>query len=107
MKQSIAKKASTLVRLFRRKSRADKIRLISIGTAVVLQLLFIAFIPQFGAFFSQFRTSDFAVGLPAPRDVEVDKDITYIDEAATQVRKDAVASLISPVFMCSSPWSTT
>ncbi len=88
-----------IAKAFVRMPRAQKVRIIALSAVFLVHLLFISLTPQFGAFFSGFRPSDFEVGETAPRDLHVDKDITYVDEEATALRKEAVAALVSPVFV--------
>jgi len=65
----------------------------------MVHVFLIAFTPQFGAVFTGLRLGDFKIGKPAPRDLYVEKDITYVDEEATALKTDAVAELVSPVFV--------
>ena len=99
MNRKIAKKLHLSVQSFRGKSPSEKIRLLAVGAAFCVHILLISITPQFRAIFSQFKLSDFETGKPAPHDLYVDKDITYIDEEATALRMKAVASLVSPVFV--------
>ena len=68
----------------------------------VIHVGLLSFATQFRAIFSGIRPANFQVGEPAPRDIVVDKDITYIDEQATAMRREAVAGLVSPVFVINS-----
>ncbi len=78
--------------------RARKLRLGVLSGAFLIHVFLLAFTPQLGAFFTGFKLADFQVGKPAPRDLYAEKDITYIDEHATALRKEAVAGLVSPVY---------
>jgi cyclic-di-AMP phosphodiesterase PgpH len=88
-----------VTKAFAQTSRAQKLRIIVMGAVFVAHMLLISLTPQFGAFFSGFRSGDFSVGKPAPRDLHADKDITYVNEEATALRIEAVAALVSPVFV--------
>jgi len=77
---------------------AQKITFFTIGVFFLSHLFLISFAPQVGAVFSGLKLADFEVGDPAPRDLYVEKDITYIDEEATALKKEATEELVSPVF---------
>jgi len=99
MNRKAVDKIKRAAKTFSQMSRARKIRFIELGVVFLTHLFLIAFTPQFGAIFKGFRLSDFQVGKPAPRDLHADKDITYIDEEGTELRREAVAELVSPVFV--------
>ena len=99
MNQRIAERFAGSFGFLRGKTRTQKIHTMMLALAFLVHILLIALTPQFGAFFSRFRLADFEVGSVAPRDLYADKDITYINEDATLLRKEAVASLVSPVFV--------
>ena len=99
MSQRVPERIAAAFRRFRGKPRIQRTRIIVLGAAFLFHLLLIALTPQFGAFFSRFRLADFEIGGVAPRDLYADKDITYINADATLLRREAVASLVSPVFV--------
>ncbi|MBN1686108.1 MAG: hypothetical protein JW852_05610, partial [Spirochaetales bacterium] len=99
MNRKTSNRLESLAQAFSQMPRAKKIRFAVLGAVFLGHVFLISFTPQFGAFFAGFKLSDFQVGEPAPRDMYADKDITYIDEEATALRKEAVARLVSPVFI--------
>ena len=99
MNRKTPNKLLDLAKTFMQRSGAQKARIIVLGAVFLAHALLISLTPQFGAFLSGFKPADFEVGKPAPRDLHADKDITYIDEEATALRKEAVAALVSPVFI--------
>ena len=99
MNRRTPNKLADTAKEFLRTSRAQKVRVILLCAIFLLHASLISLIPQFGAFLSGFKPADFEVGKSAPRDLYADKDITYVDEEATALRKEAVAALVSPVFV--------
>ena len=81
------------------KPRGEKLFLFILVVSFLIHVALLSITTQFGAIFSGMRLADFQVGEPAPHDVLVDKDITYVDEQATFMREEAVAGLVSPVFV--------
>ncbi|MFP4364277.1 MAG: HD family phosphohydrolase [Spirochaetia bacterium] len=72
--------------------------------AIILAVSFIFFaigivlFTQFGHFFFRIRLSDYDVGRVAENDLTVDRDITYVDEEATRIRRDARENLVPPIY---------
>jgi len=54
---------------------------------------------QFGTFFKNVRSTDFIVGQVAERDLIVDRDIEFVDENATFLKREARMRLVSPIFV--------
>ncbi|MAG13206.1 MAG: hypothetical protein CMN78_01280 [Spirochaetales bacterium] len=99
MKRKISGKIISSIRAFPSKPLGDKLLFFFIMASFLTHVFLLSFTPQFSAIFSKLRLSDFRTGEAAPRDLFVDKDITFIDEDATTLRKEAVAGLISPIFV--------
>lgn len=69
--------------------------LILIG-CFIISLGIVLFSTQFGSLFV--RIPDFEMGTVAERDFVVDRDIIYIDEKATELKRQAARSLVPPIF---------
>ncbi len=79
----------------RRTRRLGIVLIVTFTVHAVLILL----TSQFNAIFNRNDLSSFETGSPAPRDLFVDKTITYVDEEATGRREEAVARLVPPIFV--------
>ncbi len=69
--------------------------------AVVAFILFFAVIifnSQFNNIFLRDRYTNYRVGMVADRDIIVDRDITFKDERATALKREAKSKLVVPIF---------
>jgi cyclic-di-AMP phosphodiesterase PgpH len=78
--------------------RPEKWTATALGTAFLAVLAIILVSTQFGDLFSRFRPTDFNTGAVAEKDLVADRDFTYVDERATQLKRDASLKLVPPVF---------
>jgi hypothetical protein len=73
-------------------------------TGIILALTFVAAVAivlvttQFGTVFPFLRASDYQVGSVAERDYVVERDILYVDEEATRLKREAAGKLVLPIF---------
>jgi hypothetical protein len=80
-------------------SRSRDRRLILVmGGCFLLSLLIILIFTQFGTLFTSVYPANFQVGQVAEQDFVVNRDLQYVDAAATRLKQDAAQKLVSPVF---------
>ena len=53
---------------------------------------------QFGSVFPLLRVADYQIGSVAERDFLVERDILYLDEEATRLKREAAGKLVLPIF---------
>lgn len=71
------------------------------GSFVAIYFLLLLF-TQFSFLFQRIDPSDYEVGIRAERDLTAERSITYIDERATAIKRDAQSRLVPPVFIINS-----
>ncbi len=81
-------------RLWREHRPVVAVMLISFVLVVLIILLF----TQFSTLFRGVRASEFSLGRVADRDFVVERDVIYTDEQATQLKRQAAATLVPPIF---------
>ncbi len=99
MKVQILRNLSRYLSRVMRRSRRSRRLAVVLAVTFIIHAVLILLTSQFSAIFNRIDVSDFEVGKPAPRDLFVDKTITYVDEEATGRREEAVAQLVPPVFI--------
>jgi putative nucleotidyltransferase with HDIG domain len=73
-------------------------------TGAILGITFIAAVAivlattQFGSVFPLLRPSDYEIGSVAERDHVVERDILYLDQEATRLKREAAGKLVLPIF---------
>lgn len=78
--------------------RPEKWTLLALGAAFLCALAVILVSTQFGDLFSRLNPADFPTGSVAEKDLVVDRAFTYVDERATQMKRDSVSKLVPPVY---------
>ncbi|MBN1834804.1 MAG: HDIG domain-containing protein [Spirochaetales bacterium] len=68
------------------------------GLSFAVSLGIILVSTQFGSLLNSIRPSDYQVGSVAERDVVVERDIVYVDEEATRLKREAAGKLVLPIF---------
>jgi putative nucleotidyltransferase with HDIG domain len=76
----------------------DRWILAVLALSFVLTLTIVLVSTQFGTLFNAIRPSDYEVGSVAERDFVVERDIVYVDEAATRLKREAAGKLVLPIF---------
>ncbi len=71
-------------------------RFLILAGCFIISLGIVLISTQFGSLFV--RIPDFKMGTVAERDFVVDRDIIYIDEKATELKRQAARSLVPPIF---------
>ncbi len=79
-----------------RRLRVERWTAVAIGVCFVIALLVVLATTEFRSLSS--RSGSWSAGMNAPRDYIVERDFSYVDETATQSRRDAQAGLVPPVF---------
>ena len=68
-----------------------------VGLSLALTLAIVLVSTQFGTLFNAIRPSDYAVGSVAERDFVVERDMLYVDEEATRLKREAAGQLVLPI----------
>ena len=76
----------------------DPVKTVSFILAFLLFFI-IFFFSRESAGVKRINIEDFEIGKPAPEELIVDRDISYTDERATNIKREAESLLISPVFI--------
>ncbi len=76
----------------------DRRRLAILAGAFCLAFATSLFSPQFGALFTSLNPAAFRAGQVAEQDFAVNRDLQYVDEAATRLKQEAAGQLVPPVF---------
>jgi hypothetical protein len=77
---------------------ADRSNLLIVGVTFLAVLAVVALATQFGSFFPIVRPGDEEVGSVAERDIVVPRDVLFVDQRATELKREAAAALVSPVY---------
>ena len=76
----------------------DKLLSAAILATFIIFYISTALLTGNGLLNSGVRLSDYEVGKVAEKDIVVDRDIEYVDEKATELKREAEALLVPPVF---------
>ncbi len=79
-----------------RRHDATFLRILALSFLTTFVLLMI--ITQFGTFYSRIRLSDYETGKVAEKTLTLDRDLQFVDEEATRLKRDARERLVMPVF---------
>lgn len=69
-----------------------------LGVTFVAAVVIVVVSTQFGSVLPLLRVSDYRVGSVAERDYVVERDILYLDEEATRLKREAAGKLVLPIF---------
>jgi putative nucleotidyltransferase with HDIG domain len=72
--------------------------LAAVGVSFLISLAIVLVSTQFGSLFNSIRPGDYEVGSVAERDFVVERDIVYVDEEATRLKREAAGKLVAPIF---------
>ena len=81
-----------------RRMRLERWTVIAVGVSFVAALAMILVTTEFQSFSLRVGGSSWNAGMVAEKDFVVEKDYQYVDENATQDRREAQATLVPPVF---------
>jgi len=76
----------------------DRWTLPLVALSFVATLAIVLVSTQFGSLFNSIRPSDYEIGSVAERDFVVERDIVYVDEEATRLKREAAGKLVLPIF---------
>jgi putative nucleotidyltransferase with HDIG domain len=92
------KKNNTPFSILRKRLAADRLTWTILGITFVAAVAIVLVTTQFGSVFSLLRVTDYQIGSVAERDYVVERDILYLDEEATRLKKEAAGKLVLPIF---------
>ena len=101
MKTGVTNKKSNILIFFQNlpnKKLPEKVRIVSIFISYVVIFLILVFLPRYNPVYSKSDFSDLKVGEIAEKDLVAKRDIIYVDNKATQLKKEAIQKLMLPVF---------
>ena len=77
---------------------ADRLTGAILGITFILAVAIVLITTQFGSVFFLLRASDYEIGSVAERDYVVERDILYLDQEATRLKREAAGKLVLPIF---------
>jgi len=77
---------------------ADRLTGAILGITFILAVAIVLITTQFGSVFYLLRASDYEIGSVAGRDYVVERDILYLDQEATRLKREAAGKLVLPIF---------
>ncbi len=80
---------------------SDKILALAVLALIIIYYLSVVLIANNGILTAGVKLSDYELGKVAERDLIVDRDLEYIDSKATELKRQAEALLVEPVFTVS------
>jgi len=89
-----AKPFSNLHRLL----AADRFTVVILSITFVAAVAIVLLTTQFGSVLPLLRVANYQVGSVAERDYVVERDILYLDEEATRLKREAAGKLVLPIF---------
>jgi putative nucleotidyltransferase with HDIG domain len=81
-----------------RRLRVERFTVVAIAACFVASLAVVLATTELQSLAERSGASSWSAGMNAPRDFVVERDFKYVDENATQSRRDAQAALVPPVF---------
>ena len=69
-----------------------------LGITFIVAVAIVLATTQFGTVFPLLRPSDYKIGSVAERDYVVERDILYLDQEATRLKREAAGKLVMPIF---------
>jgi putative nucleotidyltransferase with HDIG domain len=69
-----------------------------LGITFIVAVAIVLVMTQFGNVFPLLRASDYEIGSVAERDYAVERDILYLDQEATRLKREAAGKLVLPIF---------
>jgi putative nucleotidyltransferase with HDIG domain len=69
-----------------------------LGITFIVAVAIVLVTTQFGSVFPLLRASDYEIGSVAERDYVVERDILYLDQEATRLKREAAGKLVLPIF---------
>jgi putative nucleotidyltransferase with HDIG domain len=69
-----------------------------LGITFIVAVAIVLVTTQFGSVFPLLRASDYEMGSVAERDYVVERDILYLDQEATRLKREAAGKLVLPIF---------
>lgn len=69
-----------------------------LGITFILAVAIVLVTTQFGSVFFLLRASDYEIGSVAERDYVVERDILYLDQEGTRLKREAAGKLVLPIF---------
>jgi putative nucleotidyltransferase with HDIG domain len=91
-------KPGSPISILRRHLAADRYTGVVLGITLFAAVAIVLATTQFGSVLPLLRVSDYRVGSVAERDYVVERDILYLDEEATRLKREAAGKLVLPVF---------
>jgi len=76
----------------------DRFTAATLGITFVTAVAIVLLTTQFGSVFHLLRIADYQIGSVAERDVVVERDLLYLDEEATRLKREAAGKLVLPIF---------
>jgi len=77
---------------------ADRLTGAILGITFIAAVVIVLVTTQFGSVFPLLRPSDYEIGSVAERDYVVERDILYLDQEATRLKREAAGKLVLPIF---------
>jgi putative nucleotidyltransferase with HDIG domain len=91
-------KSKTPLSTLRKRLAADRFTGWALGITFVAAVVIVLVTTQFGSVLPMLKASDYQVGSVAERDYVVERDILYLDEEATRLKRQAAGKLVLPIF---------
>ena len=98
MKMKAATSLKRLIFSLAKRSKGNRGFIATIIFSYLALFFLLSVSPQFDSLFNALRLSEYTIGEPAPQDLFADRDITFLDDEATEIRREAISKLVSPVF---------
>jgi len=77
---------------------ADRLTGVILGITFIVAVAIVLVTTQFGSVFPLLRPSEYEIGSVAERDYVVERDILYLDQEATRLKREAAGKLVMPIF---------
>jgi len=77
---------------------ADRLTGAILGITFIVAVAIVLATTQFGTVFPLLRASHYEIGSVAERDYVVERDIIYLDQEATRLKREAAGKLVMPIF---------
>ncbi len=77
---------------------ADRLTGAILGITFIVAVAIVLVTTQFGSVFPLLRPSEYEIGSVAERDYVVERDILYLDQEATRLKREAAGKLVMPIF---------
>jgi len=84
--------------VLKKRVTADRLTVVLLAAAFTVSVVIVLLTTQFGSVFSLLRAADYQVDSVAERDYVVERDILYLDEEATRLKRAAAGKLVLPIF---------